>query len=114
MAHLIDMHQLNKDPERIGSKDAPLMESGRPMTFEEVGRYLHYCTELLAIVSKIGQLYVQDFPDTGAQTAVDNCERLATGLTSKIWQKIMILDRLRMEAESDDRAERDPCAPAST
>ncbi|MCE9562282.1 MAG: hypothetical protein K8U57_09530 [Planctomycetes bacterium] len=114
MAHLIDMHQLNKDPERIGSKDAPLMESGRPMTFEEVGRYLHYSTELLAIVSKIGQLYVQDFPDTGAQTAVDNCERLATGLTSKIWQKIMILDRLRVEAESSVITERDQPATVST
>jgi len=84
------------------------------MSFEEVGRYLHYSTELLAIVSKIGQLYVQDFPDVGAQTAVDNCERLATGLTSKIWQKIMILDRLRIEKESDASAERDPCAPVST
>jgi hypothetical protein len=95
MAHLIDMHQLSKDPERVGSKDAPVTESGRPMTPEEVGRYLHYCTELLAIVSKVGQLYVQDLPDAQALAAVDHCEGLATGLTGKIWQKIMILDRLR-------------------
>ncbi|MBA4062528.1 MAG: hypothetical protein C0501_02255 [Isosphaera sp.] len=95
MAHLIDMHQLSKDPERIGSKDAPLTESGRPMTAEEVGLYLHHCTQLLAIVSKVGQLYVQDLPDAPALAAVDHCEGLATGLTAKIWQKIMILDRLR-------------------
>ena len=38
-----------------------------------------YCTELLAVVSKIGQLYVQDFPDATAETAVDHFEGLATG-----------------------------------
>jgi hypothetical protein len=95
MAHLIDMHQLNKDPERAGSREGPLMESGRAMTAEEIGRYLHYCTELLALVSKIGQLYVQDFADATAQAAVDQFENLATGLSSKIWQKIMILDRIQ-------------------
>jgi hypothetical protein len=97
MAHLIDMHQLNKDPEQVGSHEGPRMESGRTMTIEEVGRYLHYCTGLLAIVSKIGQLYVQDFPDAPAQAAVDQFENLATGLSSKIWQKIMILDRIQTD-----------------
>src|SRR5262249_24598499 len=95
VAHLIEMHQLNKDPERAGTLEGARMESGRPMTIEEIGRYLHYCTELLAIVSKIGQLYVQDFPDATAQAAVDQFENLATGLSSKIWQKIMILDRFQ-------------------
>jgi hypothetical protein len=94
MAHLIDMHQLNKDPERVGSPDAAKMESGRPMTYEELGQYLNYCTDLLAIVSKIGQLYVQDLPDPTAAAAVDQFEQLATGLSSKIWQKMMILDRI--------------------
>jgi hypothetical protein len=95
MAHLIDMHQLNKDPERAGSSEGPLMESGGAMTVEQIGRYLHYCTALLALVSKIGQLYVQDFPDATAQGAVDQFENLATGLSGKIWQKIMILDRIQ-------------------
>src|SRR6516162_885397 len=95
VAHLIDMHQLNKDPERAGSPEGPRMESGRTMTGVEVGHYLDYCTELLSIVSKIGQLYVQDFPDATAQAAVDQFENLATGLSGKIWQKIMILDRIQ-------------------
>lgn len=98
MAHLIDMHQLNKDPERVGSGGVPLMESGRAMTADEIGHYLQFCTELLALVSKIGQLYVQDFPDATAQAAVDQFENLATGLSSKIWQKIMILDRVQAAA----------------
>jgi hypothetical protein len=100
MAHLIDMHQLAKDPERIGSQEGPAMASGRAMTAEEVGSYLNYCTELLSIVSKIGQLYVQDFPDATAQAAVDEFENLATGLSGKIWQKIMILDRVQADARA--------------
>jgi hypothetical protein len=105
VAHVIDMHQLNKDPERAGTAEGARMESGRPMTLEEIGRYLHYCTELLAIVSKIGQLYVQDFPDATAQAAVDQFENLATGLSGKIWHKIMTLDRFRPEG---DRAPGEP------
>jgi hypothetical protein len=106
MAHLIDMHQLNKDPERAGLPDGARMESGRPMTVEEIGRYLHYCTGLLSIVSKIGQLYVQDFPDATAQAAVDQFENLATGLSGKIWQKIMILDRIQADISAASPA---PC-----
>jgi hypothetical protein len=104
MAHLIDMHQLSKSPERVGSKDGPRMDSGRLMTADEVRRYLNSCTELLAILSKIGQLYVQDFPDPPAAAAVDQFENLATGLTSKIWQKIMLLEQLQADAEAETTA----------
>ena len=52
-------------------------------------------------MSKIGQLYVQDFPDSAAVTAVDHFEGLATGLSNKIWQKLMILDRIRSDAADD-------------
>jgi hypothetical protein len=58
MAHLIDMHQLIKDPDRLGHPTDPISVAGRPIVAEEMGRYLHFCTELLAIVSKVGQLYV--------------------------------------------------------
>jgi hypothetical protein len=94
LAHIIDMHQISKGPEKLG---CPLREGSTdgPMSAPDLGRYLHFCTELLAIVSKIGQLYVQDFPDGTTLEAVDQCENLATGLSQKIWQKIMILDRVR-------------------
>jgi hypothetical protein len=98
IAHIIDMHQLAKDPDLLGHPDNPLYVSGKVMDADSMGRYLHFCTELLAVISKIGQLYVQDFPDVTAVTAVDHFESLATGLSSKIWQKIMILDRVRAEA----------------
>jgi hypothetical protein len=86
LAHIIDMHQLSKDP------DAPVGSSGATYTRAELLRYLRYCTEMLALVSKVGQLYVEDFSDGTTLAAVDQCENLATGLSQKIWQKIMILE----------------------
>ena len=98
MAHIIDMHQLAKDPERLGSKEEPVLVSGRPMSADDMYRYLHFCSELLAFVSKIGHLYVQNFADAPTLAAVDQFENLATGLSSKIWQKIMLLERLPSDA----------------
>jgi hypothetical protein len=114
MAHLIDMHQLKKSPELVGTKDAPRLDSGELMTVDQVRSYLNYCTELLAILSKIGQLYVQDFPDAPAGAAVDQFENLATGLTSKIWQKIMILDRAEADGEMIPETGREATPVASS
>jgi hypothetical protein len=97
LAHIIDMHQLAKDPERKPEAGATVH------SIEEMWQYLGYCTELLAIISKLGQLYVQDFPDGTTLAAVDQLENLGTGLTQKIWQKIMILERLRSEEEEDQK-----------
>jgi hypothetical protein len=94
LAHIVDMHQLTKDPDRIveGRSDTP--SSPRPeMSRFELVRYLDYCSEMLALISKIAALYVQDFDDSVTLAAVDEVETLTTGLSRKIWQKIMILDR---------------------
>ena len=94
LAHIIDMHQLTKDPEMVLSHHAPTVASPeRNMSPFELNRYLDYCSEMLAIVSKIAALYVQTFPDSQALAAVDEIEGLTTELSQKIWQKIMILDR---------------------
>ncbi len=94
LAHIIDMHQLTKDPEMVFSRSQPTTVSpARNMTAMELNRYLDYCSEMLSIVSKLGALYVQSFPDSHALSAVDDIESLTNGLSRKIWQKIMILDR---------------------
>lgn len=94
LAHIVDMHQLTKDPEMVLSRHPRTdVSPERRMTPFELNRYLDYCSEMLALVSKIGALYVQSFPDPQALTAVDEIESLTTGLARKIWQKIMILDR---------------------
>lgn len=93
MAHIIDMHQLTKDPERI-TRSGPSTASSpkRSMTPFELGRYLDYCSELLSLASKIGAVYVQDFPDPAALAAADQLATLTNDLSRTIWQKIMILD----------------------
>jgi len=93
MAHIVDMHQLTKDPERalVAGPDTPSSPE-RTLTRFELSRYLDYCSEMLSLMGKIAALYVQDFPDPQAVGAVDDIEDLTTGLSRKIWQKIMILD----------------------
>jgi hypothetical protein len=65
----------------------------RSLTTFQLSRYLDYCSELLSLISKIGAIYVQEFPDPDALEAVDQLSNLTNGLTRNIWQKIMILDR---------------------
>jgi hypothetical protein len=93
LAHIVDMHQLTKDPERVTGRGKSTVSSPeRTMTPFELVRYLDYCSELLSLVSKIGALYVQDFPDTVALEAVDQLASLTNGLSRNIWQKIMIVE----------------------
>lgn len=94
LAHVIDMHQLTKDPERLLSPETPDTSSSpeRNMTAPELGRYLDYCSELLSVGSKLAALLVQYFDDPVLLGAVDEIETLSTGLSGKIWQKIQMLD----------------------
>lgn len=95
IAHIIDMHQLTKDPERMVRSGSDTRSSPRrAMSPFELTRYLDYCTELLAIISKVGAMYVQNFNDPVTLSAVNDVEELTAGLSRKIWQKIMILDRI--------------------
>lgn len=94
ISHIIDAHQLTKDPDALVKNATSTKHSPkRTMTAYELGRYLDYCTELLSLVSKVGFLYVQNFDDSDSVNAVNDLENLTTGLSRKIWQKIMILRR---------------------
>jgi hypothetical protein len=92
IAHIIDMHQLPKDPEWSNPAGQPTAAS-RPqeMSQFELSRYLDYCTEMLSLTGKIAALYVQNFDDAVALSAANEIENLTTNLSGKIWQKIMIL-----------------------
>lgn len=94
LVHIIDMHQLTKDPERILQRGP--MTSASPdihMTPFLLSRYLDYCSELLSLTSKIGVLYGQKLHDEQVLEVIDQIETLANDLGRKMWQKIMILDR---------------------
>src|SRR2546425_2430673 len=86
IAHIVDMHQLTKDPDQFLAQGT--------MTRFELSRYLDYCSELLSLTSKVAALYVQDSQDPVLLDAVNDVETLTTGLSRKIWQKIMIIDTL--------------------
>jgi hypothetical protein len=95
LVHIVDMHQLTKDPERLLSGQPDTASSpARTMTVPELGRYLDYCSELLSLSSKIAALFVQHFDDAVVLDAVNEIETLAGGFSSKIWQKITLLERV--------------------
>ena len=92
MAHIVDMHQLTKDPAALVQVGTATPSSPRrSLTRFELTRYLDYCSEMLALDSKLAALYAQNFDDPVVLGAVDEVETLTTGLSGKIWQKIVIL-----------------------
>lgn len=93
VAHIVDMHQLTKDPERLMSPQPDTDSSPkRVMTSDQLGRYLDYCSEMLSLTSKLAALYVQHFDDSVVLQSVNELESLTNGLSRKIWQKITILE----------------------
>ncbi len=97
-AHIIDAHQLTKDPDRTAQISVPTTHSPKSTLSDyQLGRYLDYCSEMLSLVSKLGFLYVQNFHDPIANDAVNDLENLTNGLSRKIWQKIMILKTRKEE-----------------
>lgn len=90
IVHVVDMHQLTKDPEVVLS--VATASARRAMTRPELARYLDYCSELLSLTSKVAALYAQHLTDSVVLDAVHEVEALATGLSGRIWQKIVILD----------------------
>jgi hypothetical protein len=96
LAHIVDLHQLTKDPERLPTQGGSNTTSSpkRDMTPFLLARYLDYSSEMLALVSKIAAIYVQRFDDAQTMDAASDIENLTVGLSQKIWQKISILDRI--------------------
>ena len=94
LAHIVDMHQLTKDPERLrrGLPDLPSSPK-RSLAGTELIRYLDYCGEMLSLIGKVAAVYVQTYDDPVVLSGVDQVEDLTTGFSRKIWQKIMIIDR---------------------
>jgi len=98
IVHVIDMHQLTKDPSTTVSIAGKTASSPpRALSRAEVTRYLDYCSEMLSLTSKVAVLFAQGFPEPTVTEAVSDIERIAAGLSQKIWQKINILEALGPE-----------------
>ena len=92
LAHVVDMHQLTKDPDHFHPHSFSTPSSPRrEMTPFELSRYLDYCSEMLSLIGKIAALYAPDFDDPSVLAAVNEIESLTTGLSRKIWQKLMVV-----------------------
>jgi len=105
MAHIVDIHQLTKDPERMlhpgkGTASSPV----RTMNNLELSRYLDYCSEMLSLIGKLAALYAQYLDDGVVLEAVDEVEDLTTGLSRKIWQKITLINPSPREETPPDAA----------
>lgn len=102
VAHVIDMHQLTKDPSRLTGAHQAIWTPSSPrstLTVFELMRYLDYCSEMLSLTGKIAALYAQYLPDAVILDTVNDIETLTTGLSRKIWQKIIILQALTPQGE---------------
>ena len=98
IVHVIDMHQLTKDPGSVVSIAGKTASSpARTLSRIEVARYLDYCSEMLSLTSKVAVLFAQGFPEPTVTEAVSDIERISAGLAQKIWQKIIILEALGPE-----------------
>ncbi len=91
LAHVIDMHQLTKDPTIVLDAQKTPASPERTMSHFELTRYLDYCSELLALIGKLAALYGERMRDGVVIAAVNDMETLTTGLGRKIWQKITLI-----------------------
>nr|WP_218861663.1 hypothetical protein [Nocardioides panzhihuensis] len=101
LAHIIDMHQLTKDPERLRTGFTPTSASVRfTLDADELTHYLDYCSELLSLVGKTAALCAEDSQDNVVLNTVSTVEGLTVDLSSKIWQKIQVVGELREDQPS--------------
>lgn len=94
-AHVVDMHQLTKDPTVILNPGPRTPSSpDRSMTRFELARYLEYCAEMLALTGKLAAVMAGESSDHVIIAGASDVENLCTDLGRKVWQKIMILGEL--------------------
>jgi hypothetical protein len=93
LIHVIDMHQLTKDPSALSEDFRRTSQSPERMTDRaELTRYLDYCSEMLSITGKLAALFAQSLDDDAVARAVNDIEELGSNLSRKIWQKITMIE----------------------
>ena len=92
IAHVVDMHQLTKDPYRSA---LPSTASSPRVNLQGalLERYLDYCSEMLSLTGKLAALFAQSCRDPEVVAGAGDIEQLTTALSRKIWQKIMAFAR---------------------
>ena len=63
--HVVDMHQLTKDPERFNADFERTDQSAEVgMNATDMASYLDYCSEMLSLVGKTAALYAERTTDS--------------------------------------------------
>lgn len=93
--HVIDMHQLTKDPSAVGGPRT-LASPERGLTPYELVRYLDYCSEMLSLSAKVAALYAQGSRDPVVVEAASDLGQITTNMSGKIWQKITLVQGLAL------------------
>jgi len=97
IAHVIDMHQLTKDPSMMQSHTIRTINSPvRNLSEFELQRYLDYCSEMFSLIGKIAALFSEKMPEPEIVSAANDIENLCTGLSRKVWQKMVLLDEKKL------------------
>jgi hypothetical protein len=92
LAHVVDMHQLDKDPEQARADYVPTDKSPtRRMNAEDLHHYFDYCSELVSLIAKTAALCAERTSDAVVLHTVSEIETLAAQMSQKIWQKISLL-----------------------
>ena len=98
LAHVLDMHQMNKDPEYYMFPDEFEPDGFAPhLTPAELERYLDYTADLLSLLGKLAAWYAQKVNDPEIVLAINELEQLTGDMTRKIWQKISIINSIALK-----------------
>lgn len=97
VAHVLDMHQLTKEPGRLRRGYVATAHSlPNDLTADQMYDYLSYCIELLSLIAKTAALCAERSSDDTVLDTVSDVETLTTELSSTIFQKmaqLSLLDR---------------------
>ncbi len=96
LAHVIDMHQLSKDP-GMGhlALDEPRPLRRRPRvvrTDTDLWFYLSFCSDLLAVLGKLAAWYADFMTDRSVLQTVNGIENLCSDTSRKVWQKMNFIE----------------------
>ena len=98
LAHVLDMHQMNKDPEHlVFTEEAAEDSNEKELSAFLLERYLDYTADLLSLLGKLAAWYAQEVNDPEVLIAITEIEQLTGDMTRKIWQKIGIINSVQVD-----------------
>lgn len=98
LVHMIDLLQLDKDPDRLSRKEGENTPTspqlGKVSTPFLLSRYLDYCSELLSLVSKVAALYSEQVKDPVVLSELSEIEALTIQYRLTIGTKMASISNL--------------------